>query len=64
VLVANSTYVGFYINTSGIAESPIMFKALENSVTIDQPNAMTNDGINVEGGNWVVIDGHRRVSCY
>lgn len=62
VLVANGTYVGCYISTGGSLGNPIVFKALGNSATINQPNATTNDGINVEGCDWVVIDGFRVIN--
>jgi len=57
VLVANGTYAGCYISTDGTSGNPIVFKALGNSVTVNQPNATTNDGINVEGADWIVIEG-------
>lgn len=58
VFVEDGTYVGFNIFTSGGAGTPIVFEALGAGAIIDQPNGFTNqDGINVEGGSWVVIDG-------
>jgi parallel beta-helix repeat protein len=62
VLVANGTYVGCYISTSGSSGNPIVFKALGNSATINMPNATTNDGINVEGCDWIVIEGFRVIN--
>lgn len=62
VLVANGTYVGCYISTSGTSGNPIIFKALGNSAVINQPNATTNDGINVENCDWIVIDGFRVIN--
>src|SRR5690349_21394153 len=62
VLVANGTYVGCYISKSGTSGNPIVFKALGNSVTINQPNATTNDGINVENCDWIVIEGFRVIN--
>lgn len=62
VLVANGTYVGCYISTSGASGNPIVFKALGNSATVNMPNATTSDGINVEGANWIVIDGFRVIN--
>lgn len=62
VLVANGTYVGCYISTSGTSGSPIVFRALGNSATVNMPNATTNDGINVEGADWIVIDGFRVIN--
>ena len=62
VLVANGTYTGFYISASGNSGNSIVFKALGSGVTINQPNGTTNDGINIEGGNWIVIEGFRVVN--
>ncbi|TAL61686.1 MAG: T9SS type A sorting domain-containing protein [Bacteroidetes bacterium] len=62
VLVANGTYAGCYISASGTSGNPIVFKALGSSATINQPNATTNDGINVEGCDWIVIDGFRVIN--
>lgn len=62
VLVANGTYVGMYLSTSGTTGNPIVFKALGNSATVNMPNATTNDGINVEGADWIVIDGFRVIN--
>jgi len=62
VLVANGTYVGCYISTSGTSVNPIVFKATGNSATINLPNGTTNDGINVEGCDWIVIDGFRVIN--
>ena len=62
VLVANGTYTGCYISTNGNSGNPIVFKALGNSVIINQPNGTTNDGINIEGGEWIVIEGFRVIN--
>ncbi|MCW8804846.1 MAG: hypothetical protein OQK56_00165, partial [Ignavibacteriaceae bacterium] len=47
VLVLEGNYVGFDIRTDGNQNSPIVFKAVENNVVIDQRNAVTPDGINI-----------------
>jgi parallel beta-helix repeat protein len=57
VLVLEGNYVGFDIRTNGNQNSPIVFKAIENSVVIDQRNTVTPDGINIENTSWIVIDG-------
>jgi len=57
VLVLEGNYVGFDIGTNGIQNSPIVFKAIENNVVIDQRNSVTPDGINIENTSWIVIDG-------
>src|SRR4051794_414334 len=50
------SYVGFYLDTSGTAAAPIVFKADPGAV-INQRNATTPDGINLELASYVVIDG-------
>ncbi len=57
VLVLNGNYVGFDIRTNGSQGLPIVFKAIENNVVIDQRNSVTPDGINIENANWIIIDG-------
>ena len=57
VLVLEGNYVGFDIRTNGSQTSPIVFKAIENNVVIDQRNSVTPDGINIENASWIVIDG-------
>ena len=49
-------YTGFHLTTSGLANSPIEFVA-QPGVIINQRNAVTPDGINLEGVSHVVIDG-------
>jgi parallel beta-helix repeat protein len=56
-LVLEGNYVGFDIRTDGTQNSPIVFKAIENNVVIDQRNSVTPDGINIENTSWIVIDG-------
>ena len=56
VTVRPGNYVGFYLDTSGTAAAPIEFFA-EPGVLINQPNATTADGINLEGASHIVIDG-------
>jgi parallel beta-helix repeat protein len=57
VLVLEGNYVGFDIRTDGSNNSPIVFRAIESNVVIDQPNSETPDGINIENTSWIVIDG-------
>jgi parallel beta-helix repeat protein len=57
VLVLAGNYVGFDIRTDGSQNSPIVFKAIENNVVIDERNPVTTDGINIENADWIVIDG-------
>jgi parallel beta-helix repeat protein len=57
VLVLQGNYVGFDIRQNGSQNSPIVFKAIENNIVINERNAVTPDGINIENASWVVIDG-------
>jgi parallel beta-helix repeat protein len=56
VTVRAGDYTGFYLSTSGAAGSPIEFVA-EPGARITQRNAITPDGINLEGASYVVVDG-------
>ena len=57
VLVLEGNYVGFDIRTNGAQNSPIVFKAIESNVVIDESNSVTPDGINIENTSWIIIDG-------
>ena len=60
VLVADGTYVGFQISTSGTVAEPIVFQALGTEALVNQVNPVRGEHIiNVEGANYVVIDGFR-----
>lgn len=56
IIVLPGTYSGFYHTTSGTAGQPIVFFA-QPGVLINLPNATTNDGINLEGASYIVIEG-------
>jgi hypothetical protein len=60
VHVEPGTYVGFSVGydhlQTGFQDSPIIFLA-KPGVVIDAPNANTPDGIDIEGADYVVIDG-------
>ena len=56
VLVENGTYAGFALWSGGTSSSPIIFKAVGDNVLINAP-CSTNDGINVENADYVIIDG-------
>jgi parallel beta-helix repeat protein len=56
VTVRAGNYTGFYLDTSGTAAAPIEFVA-EPGVLIDQRNATTPDGINLESASYITIDG-------
>ncbi len=60
VIIEPGTYTGFslcYDNTqNGLEDSPITFMA-KPGVVIDAPNANTPDGIDLEGCNYIILDG-------
>jgi parallel beta-helix repeat protein len=56
VIVRPGSYSGFYLDRDGTAANRIVFQA-EAGVTINQRNATTPDGINLEGADYVTIDG-------
>ena len=60
VIVRPGNYTGFHLTRDGTAASRIVFQA-EAGVTIDQRNATTPDGINLEGADYVTIDGFQVV---
>lgn len=57
VLTLSGSYAGFDLRTGGTENDPIVFATAETGVWIDQENPVTQDGINLEGADWVVIDG-------
>ncbi|HYE94845.1 MAG TPA: right-handed parallel beta-helix repeat-containing protein [Rubricoccaceae bacterium] len=60
VLVHDGTYVGFQIETSGTAAAPIVFRALSLNVVVNEENPVRGQHhINVEGADYVVIEGFR-----
>ncbi|MCB9317864.1 MAG: right-handed parallel beta-helix repeat-containing protein [Lewinellaceae bacterium] len=59
VLVGDGQYSGFDLRTSGTAQKPITFRADGESVIINQPNGKTNDGINIENADYVILEGFR-----
>jgi parallel beta-helix repeat protein len=62
VLVANGTYDGFQLTTGGSSGQLIRFIANGDNVVINAPNTITDDGINVEGADWVEINGFRVIN--
>lgn len=58
VIVLPGTYSGFYHTTSGTASQNIVFHA-QAGVIINAPNGTTNDGINLEGASYIVIEGFK-----
>jgi hypothetical protein len=57
VFAANGNYTGFDLRTGGTTSMPIVFQSAGESVFIDVQNPVTNDGINIEGADWIVVDG-------
>jgi hypothetical protein len=56
VNVAAGNYVGFYLDADGTSANRIVFSA-QPGVNITQRNAVTPDGINLEGADYVTIEG-------
>jgi len=56
VIVRAGRYAGLYLTTSGTAADPITFRG-EPGATVDTQNPTTQDGINLEGASYVVIEG-------
>ena len=56
VIVRAGNYAGFYLETDGTASSRIVFHA-ESGVTITTRNPVTADGINLEGSDYVTVEG-------
>jgi CARDB/Right handed beta helix region len=57
VVVRPGRYAGFNLTTSGTATNPIVFSA-DPGVIVDAPNPVrTQDGLNLEGASWIVIEG-------
>ncbi|HEX5131941.1 MAG TPA: right-handed parallel beta-helix repeat-containing protein [Candidatus Krumholzibacteria bacterium] len=57
VLVTDGTYAGMQITADGTASAPIVFRANGANVRVVTPNASTPDNINIEGGNYVTVEG-------
>ncbi len=57
VFVADGTYEGVHITRDGTAAAPITFKALGSSAVVDRKNRFNDHNINVEGGDYIIIDG-------
>ncbi|MCA9168115.1 MAG: right-handed parallel beta-helix repeat-containing protein [Planctomycetales bacterium] len=56
VHVAAGEYVGFHLTRDGMATARIVFSG-GRGVVINQPNTRTADGINLEGADFITIDG-------
>jgi len=62
VLVSDSTYAGFNIETSGTSANPIVFYATGSQVIINRRNPVTTDGINIENADWIEIRGFKVIN--
>ena len=56
VVVRSGTYAGFTLTTSGTVGAPITFLADPGTI-IASKNTTTADGINLQGANYVTLDG-------
>src|SRR4030042_3242537 len=61
VFAVNGNYAGFDLRDGGNPSQPIVFNAYGDSVTINTQNPVTQDGINIENADWVIIDGFRLI---
>jgi parallel beta-helix repeat protein len=61
VIVLAGTYSGFYHSTSGTVLQKITFHAMPGAI-INSPNATTNDGINIEGASYIVVEGFKVIN--
>lgn len=59
VRVANGTYAGFDLRTTGTSANPIVFIATSNNAVINSQNPVTADNINVENADYIEINGFR-----
>ncbi len=59
VWVADGTYVGFDLRTTGTSTDPIVFITASSNCVIDTENPVTTDNINVENADYIEINGFR-----
>lgn len=57
VMVANGTYAGFQVTADGTAAARIVFRAGGSNVVINSRNSSTPDNVNLEGANYVTVEG-------
>jgi hypothetical protein len=62
VWIADGTYVGFDIRTTGTAANPIVFITAGTNAVINVHNPVTMDGINVENADYIEINGVRAIN--
>ena len=56
VIVRAGRYAGLYLTTSGTATDPITFRG-EPGAIVETQNPTTQDGINLEGASYVIVEG-------
>jgi hypothetical protein len=56
VIVRAGRYAGLYLTASGTATDPITFHG-EPGAIVDTQNPTTQDGINLEGASYVIVEG-------
>jgi len=56
VVVRAGSYAGFQVTDGGSADAPLVFRGM-GEVIIDEANPETPDGINLEGADYVVVEG-------
>jgi parallel beta-helix repeat protein len=59
VHVLDGSYAGMNITQDGTASQPITFKADGSNVRLTTRNPVTDDIVNIEGGDYIVIDGFK-----
>ncbi|MBD3278347.1 MAG: hypothetical protein GF388_08610 [Candidatus Aegiribacteria sp.] len=59
VLTLDGYYAGFDLRQGGEENHPIVFSTTGSGACIDQENPVTPDGINLEGADWVTVEGYR-----
>ena len=57
ILAMDGYFTGFDLRSGGTESAPIVFTTTGEDAWIDSENPVTTDGINLEGADWVVIDG-------
>jgi len=57
VIVEDGTYAGFHSVSGGTSDAPIVFRAASPGAVINSRNEDTPDNVNIEGTDYVVIDG-------
>jgi hypothetical protein len=62
VWIADGTYAGFDLRTTGTSVAPIVFIAFGSNVVINTPNPVTTDGINIENADYIEVNGVRVIN--